>query len=167
MKTDKKIIKYNDLKRLRAKADREKKTIVFSSGCYDLLHLGQVVHFNFCKSKGDILVVNVGSDKTVKALKGPTRPINNEKFRVRMVAALEVVDYVAISEEFGKMDHNKFVELLRPDIFVLNSTDSAVKEKRRLVEKIGGKLLLCKRLPPGHLKDGISTTQIEKKLSRK
>jgi len=167
MKTDKKIIKYKDLKNLRAKANREKKTIVFTSGCYDLLHIGQVIHFNFCKSRGSILVVNVGNDKTVKALKGPTRPINKEKFRARMVAALEIVDYVVISEEFGKMDHNRFVELLRPDIFVLNSTDSAVKEKRELVEKIGGKLLLCKRLPPGHLRGGISTTQIEKKLSQR
>lgn len=166
MKTDKKIIKYKDLKKLRERADKEKKTIVFTSGCYDLLHLGHIVHFHFCKSKGDILAVNVGNDKTITHLKGKGRPINNEKFRSRMVAALEVVDYVAISEEFGKMDHNKFVELLRPDIFVLNSTDSAVKEKKELVEKNGGKLLLCKRLPPGHRKGGISTTQIEKELKK-
>lgn len=166
MKTDKKIIKYKDLRRLRKLADKENKRIVFTSGCYDLLHLGHIIHFHYCKSKGDILVVNVGNDRTVKKLKGPGSPINNQKFRVRMVAALEVIDYVAVSEEFGKMDHNKFVQLLRPDIFVLNSTDSAVKEKRELVEKVGGKLLLCKRLPPGHKKGGISTTELKKRLKK-
>lgn len=166
MKTDKKIIKYKDLKRLRAKANREKKKIIFTSGCYDLLHLGHIIHFHFCKSKGDILVVNVGNDRTVRELKGAGSPINNEKFRARMVAALEVVDFVAVSEEFGKMDHNKFVELLRPDIYVLNITDSAIEAKRALVEKVGGKLHLCRRLPPGHKKGGISTTGIKKKLRK-
>lgn len=164
MKTDKKIIKYKNLESLRKKATKEGKTLVFTSGCYDILHLGHIIHFNFCKSKGDILVVNVGNDKTIRDLKGKGRPINNEKFRARTVAALEIIDYVAISEEFGKMDHNKFVELLRPDIFVLNATDSAIAEKQALCDRIGTKLLLCKRLPPGHQKGGISTTQIAKKL---
>lgn len=164
MKTDKKIIKYQHLGKLRKKATRQGKKIIFTSGCYDLLHLGHVMHFHYCKSQGDILVVNIGNDKTIRELKGPERPINNETFRARMVAALESVDYVAISEEFGKMDHNLFVELLRPDIFVLNATDSAVEEKRKLAEENGGKLLLCKRLPPGHKKGGISTTKIADKL---
>lgn len=166
MKTDKKIIKYQDLKKIRQTATKEGKTVVFTSGCYDLLHLGHIIHFNFCKSKGDILVVSVGNDKTIKQLKGADRPINSEKFRARMIASLAVVDYVAISEEFGKMDHNRFIEILRPDIFILNSTDSAISDKRELAESNGGKLLLCKRLPPGNKKGGISTTQIKKRLEK-
>ncbi len=164
MKTDKKIIKYKDLAKLRAKASKEGKTIVFTSGCYDILHLGHVIHFNFCKQQADILVVTVGNDKTIRDLKGPTRPINDENFRSRLLAALELVDYVVISEEFGKMDHVKSTELLRPDKYVLNATDSAIAEKRVICEKNGVELVLCKRLPPGHKKGGISSSGIEKQL---
>lgn len=165
MKSDKKIIKYKDLPKLRKKATAEGKSIVFTSGCYDILHLGHVMHFNYCKQQGNILVVTLGNDETTRMLKGPTRPINDEKFRARMIAALELVDFVVISEELGKMDHIKSMELLRPDKFVLNATDSAVAEKRAITDNLGVKLILCKRLPPGHKKGGISTTSIEKSLT--
>jgi len=165
MKTDNKIIKYKDLPKLKAKAKKEGKTIVFTSGCYDILHLGHVVHFNFCKRQGNILVVTVGNDETIRLLKGPTRPINDENFRARLLASLELVDYVVISEEVGKMDHNKSMELLRPDKYILNATDLAVEEKRKLTDKYGVELVLCKRLPPGHKKGGISSSGIEKQLN--
>jgi cytidyltransferase-like protein len=164
MKTDKKIIKYKDLSKIRKKASRDGKTIIFTSGCYDLLHLGHIIHFNFCKSKGDILVVTVGNDETIHLLKGSTKPINDQDFRVRLLAALELVDYVVISEESGKMDHIKSTELLRPDKYVLNATDSAVEAKRAICEKNGVELVLCRRLPPGHKKGGISSSGIEKQL---
>lgn len=165
MKTDKKIITYKDLPKLRAKATKEGKTIAFTSGCYDILHLGHVVHFNFCKNQADLLVVTVGNDATIRELKGPTRPINDENFRARLLAALELVDYVVISEEFGKMDHNLSMELLRPDKYILNATDSAVQEKKKLTDQYGIELVLCKRLPPGHKKGGISSSGIEKQLN--
>jgi len=166
MKTDKKIIKYKDLNRLRQRAKKEGKTISFTSGCYDILHLGHVIHFNYCKSLADILVVTIGNDKTIRELKGNGRPINNERFRSRLLAALEIVNYVVISEEFGKMDHKESMKLLKPDIFVVNATDSAISEKRELAESIGIKFVACKRLPPDNVKGGISTTDIESKLDR-
>ena len=165
MKTDKKIITYNALARLRRKTRNAGRTIVLTTGCFDILHLGHVIHFNYCTSKGDILVVSVGNDRTVRDLKGPNRPVNNETFRARMIAALECVDYVVISEEYGIMDHTRLVELLKPDIYVVPSTDSMLDEKRALVERNGGKFITCRRLPPGHLKGGISSTQIKAKLS--
>ena len=164
MKTDKKVIAYKDLPSLRKKADGMDKKIVMTTGCYDILHLGHVVHFNYCKSRGDWLVVSVGNDKCVKTLKGPDRPINDESFRARMMAALECVDFVVISEEMGIMDHNKLIALLRPDFYVVPGTDARLVEKTKLVEKNGGKLIACRRLPPGHLKGGISTTKIDAKL---
>lgn len=164
MKTDNKIIKYSELIKIREKLKKEGKVSILTTGCFDLLHLGHVIHFNFCKSQGDVLIVSIGNDETVRLLKGPTRPINNQTFRARMVAALECVDLVVISEEVGKMDHNKLVELLRPNIYVVPAADSAVDEKQVIIKKYGGKLIKCKRLPPGHLKGGISTTKIEKKL---
>ena len=164
MNTDKKIITYHDLPKLSQRLHKGGKTIVFTSGCYDLLHLGHIIHLHYCKSKGDVLVVNVGNDATVRAVKGPTRPVLNERFRARMVAALATTDYVVISEESGKMDHTRFVRLLKPDVYVLNQTDSAIREKRKLIESVGGKLHLCRRLPPGNLKGGISTTTLKQQL---
>lgn len=161
MRTDKKIVTYQKLKKIRENATKENKTIVLTTGCYDILHLGHVIHFNYCKSKGDILVVSVGNDKTVKHLKGPNRPINDEKFRARMVAALECVEYVVISKEFGKMDHTRLVEILKPNFYVVPSNDSMLKAKGQLIIENNGKLITCHRLPPGNLKGGISTTKIE------
>ncbi|MBN1294244.1 MAG: adenylyltransferase/cytidyltransferase family protein [Candidatus Latescibacteria bacterium] len=164
MKTDKKIITYHDLEKLRKRSTKAGQKIVMTTGCYDILHLGHVLHLNFCKLQGDILLVSIGNDKTVKSLKGPSRPINDEKFRARMIAALECVNYVVISEESGIMDHTILVECLKPNIYVVPSTDSMLQEKRALVKSNGGILVTCRRLPPGHLKSGISTTQIEAKL---
>jgi len=164
MKTDTKIIACDAVEKLRKKAKKENKTTVLTTGCYDILHLGHVVHFNYCKSKADILVVSVGNDESAQHLKGPNRPVNNETFRARMVAALECVDYVVISEEFGIMDHTRLVEKLKPDVYVVPSTDSMLEEKRQLIAENHGEFVTCRRLPPGHLKGGISTTQIEEKL---
>jgi bifunctional ADP-heptose synthase (sugar kinase/adenylyltransferase) len=126
--------------------------------------LGHIIHFNYCKSKGDVLFVSVGNDKTVMNLKGPGRPINDERFRARMIAAVEYVDYVVISEESGKMDHTRLMKLLKPDFYVVPSTDSALLEKKVMVEREGGRVIACRRLPPGRLKGGISTSKLEEKL---
>ncbi len=166
MKTDKKIVKYSDLSKLKEKYKKQKKTTVFTTGCYDILHLGHVIHFNYCKSKGDILIVSVGNDKNVRELKGPSRPINSESFRARMIAALEIIDHVVISEEMGIMDHDKSVELLKPNFYVVPGTDGYLDGKKKLVENNGGKLIACKRLPPENKKGGISTTMIEKELGK-
>ena len=165
MNTDKKILKYSDLPKLRKRLTKEGKTIVFTSGCYDLLHFGHVMHFNYCKSLGDVLVVSVGNDKTLRELKGPNRPLVQEELRIRMIAALEVVDYAVLSTEGGIMDHSEMVKLLQPDLYVVPSTDKHISDKQALVDTYGGKLFKCKRLPPQHLKGGISTTQLEEKLA--
>ena len=164
MKTDKKIISYTALTKLREQTKKENRSIVLTTGCYDILHLGHVIHFNYCKSNADILVVSVGNNETTRHLKGENRPINDEKFRARMIAALECVDYVIISKEFGIMDHTRLVEKLQPDVYVVPSTDSMLEEKKRLITENNGKFITCRRLPPGHQKGGISTTQIEEKL---
>jgi D-beta-D-heptose 7-phosphate kinase / D-beta-D-heptose 1-phosphate adenosyltransferase len=165
MKTDRKILTYPQAAALRKRTKKEGVSIVLTTGCFDILHLGHVIHFAFSKSKGDILVVSVGNDATVRNLKGPGRPINSESFRARMVAALECVDYAIISEEFGKMDHTRLVEVLLPDIYVVPSTDSMLEEKRNLIISRGGTFIPCHRLPPSHLKGGISTTSIEKQIA--
>ena len=164
MKTDNKIVSYRELHAIREKTRKSGKTLVLTTGCYDILHLGHVLHFNFCKTKGDVLLVSVGNDRTVRELKGLSRPINSERFRSRMVAALECVDHVTISEESGLLDHVRLMELLRPDFYVVPSTDSILEEKRLLTARNGCTLITCRRLPPGNLKGGISTTGIAEKI---
>ena len=75
------------------------KDIVFTNGCFDLLHAGHVRYLEAAKSYGDILILGLNSDRSVSALKGPNRPINNELDRAYILAALEVVDYVVIFDE--------------------------------------------------------------------
>lgn len=165
MKTDKKIVKYRDIPRIIRKLHRHNRKIVLTTGCFDIPHIGHLIHLNFCKSKGDILFVSVGNDKTVRRLKGSKRPIINEKLRAKTIAAFQVVDFVVISEEFGKMDHNRLVEILKPDIYVVPSTDSVINEKRELIVRSGGKFVIYNRKKLRRSLSYISTTMLERKIN--
>lgn len=166
MKTDKKIITYDDLPLIRSKYTKKRKKIVLTTGCYDLLHFGHVIHLNSCKELGDILVVSVGNDKTVRELKGPDRPVIDENFRARMLAALEVVDYVIISTESGMMDHTLLFSFLKPDIYAVSEGNSFEKEKKELARKFGAAYIVCHRKSEPDLKDGISTTKLIEDIGR-
>ena len=92
MVENRRIIKIEDLERIR----KENKKIVLCSGCFDVLHYGHAVFFKQCKQFGNILLVDVGSDKVLRELKGPTRPVNPQNNRVFLVSAMEDVDYAII-----------------------------------------------------------------------
>lgn len=155
MLTDRKIIKYGDLHKIKGK-------VVLVTGCYDFLHLGHIIFFEYAKKQGDILVVGIGSDATIRKLKGEGRPLIRERLRARTVAAVEVVNYVVINKEplrNGNIDHTILVEKLKPDVYVVPVTDSNLAGKRKLIKK-WGKLVTCHRLPPNHLKGGISSSSL-------
>ena len=96
-----KVLSTNDLRSLR-QSNRDKK-IVFATGCYDILQSGHAVFFNQCKSYGDILVVGVGKDETLRKLKGPGRPVNPENNRLYLVAAMEDVSFAVLNDiEIGE-----------------------------------------------------------------
>lgn len=164
MLADKKILTYKELVPRVKRWKSTEKIVVLTTGCYDVLHVGHIAHFEYCKSKGDILVVSIGNDETVRLLKGAPRPINPERFRAQILAALRSIDIVVISEEIGKMDHDRLVLLIKPDVYVVPETDSMLTQKRYLIENVGGRMITCRHLPPNHYKGGISTTNIEKKL---
>jgi len=158
---NKKIITANDLGRIR----RENSNIVFCSGCYDVLQSGHVYFFKQCKQFGNTLVVSLGSDKVVRDLKGPNRPINPQDNRAYLLAGLEDVDYVIIGGDEilpGKIDFKYNIEKLRPDIFVVNNNDSAIEEKKSLCQELGIRLELVPRIVPDYLKPTSSTEIIEK-----
>jgi len=164
MNTDKKILTYSKAEEVSRILKKAKKTIVFTTGCFDILHLGHIIHLNYCKKFGDILIVSIGNDKTLKILKGDKRPIFTEKIRARMIASLKIVDYVIISKELGKLDHSKLIGLIRPDKYIVPITDEKLKEKKALADKNNINIITCKRIPPRGLSK-VSTTKIEQQLN--
>jgi D-glycero-beta-D-manno-heptose 1-phosphate adenylyltransferase len=108
------VIKIKDVPRIIGKLREEGKKIVVTNGCFDVLHIGHLRYLSSSKSLGDLLVVGVNSDESIKALKGPKRPINSEKFRAELVDGLKPVDYVVI---FNELDACEFLRISKPDLY--------------------------------------------------
>lgn len=138
----KKVISYNQAQKEIKKHKEQGKTIIFKTGCFDVLHIGHIKSLQEAKRKADILLVGVGADYTLKGLKGDGRPIFPEKIRADAIAALESVDYVVILQEplVGRIDHEKIISLIKPDYYYLPNDDKALPEKKKLAKKYGLKI---------------------------
>jgi len=112
---EKKIQDLRKLKKLISYFKARRKKIVFTNGCFDLLHYGHVKYLQDAKKRGDVLVVGINSDSSAKRIKGEKRPVVNEKDRLRLVAALESVDYVVLFKEDTPL---KIIKFLKPDVLV-------------------------------------------------
>jgi D-beta-D-heptose 7-phosphate kinase/D-beta-D-heptose 1-phosphate adenosyltransferase len=108
-----KVRTLDELTAVRAAWSRTGKTVVWTNGCFDLLHVGHIRSFRDAKALGDILIVGINSDASVRAIKGDTRPIVNQADRAELIAALEMVDYVTIFDEPTPV---AAISRLRPDI---------------------------------------------------
>ncbi len=104
-----------ELEKCVLSAKNRKQKVVFTNGCFDILHLGHVKYLEVAKSFGDILIVGLNADASVTKLKGPTRPVNPEYDRAYLLAALEVVDYVVI---FSEETPHDLIQMIRPDVLV-------------------------------------------------
>lgn len=131
---------------------REGKRVVFTNGCFDVLHAGHVSYLRFARTRGDVLVVGVNDDPSVARLKGPERPVNSLEDRLAVLSALEVVDAVIA---FGEDTPKALVELVSPDVLVKGEdyADQPVVG-REWVESHGGQVVLAPLL------EGRSTTGI-------
>lgn len=105
----KKITSWRGLKSRLAAARRERQRVVFTNGCFDLIHPGHVRYLRAAKKLGDILVVALNSDASVRRLKGPSRPLVPEQDRCEVMAALEMVDYVTIFDQDTPLDRKSVV----------------------------------------------------------
>jgi len=141
---------------------KQKKTVVFTNGCFDVLHSGHIELLKFCKSQGDILVVGLNSDRSVKVIKGPDRPINNQDDRAAVLAALEMVDYITF---FDEPDPLNLIKKVKPDVLVKGQdwTEKGVVG-REFVESYGGKVVLS---PLVEGKSSTATIEKMKALERK
>jgi len=110
-----KIKSLSEIKKIVQNFKKQGKKIVFTNGCFDLLHYGHVKYLESAKKKGDILIVGLNSDNSVRKIKGKNRPIINENDRARIIAALESVDYVVLFNEETPL---KLIKLIKPDILV-------------------------------------------------
>ena len=108
-----------------------------TNGCFDLLHLGHVRYLKAAHSLGDILVVGLNGDQSVHDLKGKGRPVNSERDRAELLAALESVDLIAI---FPELRATRFIELAMPDVYVKGgdyNAETLNAEERSALQKIG------------------------------
>jgi D-beta-D-heptose 7-phosphate kinase/D-beta-D-heptose 1-phosphate adenosyltransferase len=132
------------------------KKIVFTNGCFDLVHLGHVKYFQFARSQGDLLVVGVNTDESIQRLKGPKRPIVSEEDRLGVLEELESIDYLI---RFGDDTPMRLIEIIRPDVLVKGA--DYTKERVvgwDVVEAYGGRVALAPLI------DGRSTSSLIRRI---
>ena len=151
-----KIKTLNELIRIVKNLKSKNKKIVTTNGVFDILHCGHVKYLEEAKKMGDILIVGVNTDKSVKQNKGDKRPINDEKSRLSVLAALECVDYAFL---FDEKDPKSWLSKVKPNIHV-KAGDYKLNQiiEKDAVEKNGGKIIIAK------VEKNYSTTKIIDKI---
>ena len=156
--TSKKIVTRESIHSLMDEWHRNNLKVVFTNGCFDILHLGHVDYLEKASALGDRMVVGLNTDASVKRLKGPERPVNNEYARARILASLEFVHAVILFDEDTPYE---LIGIVKPDILV-KGNDYAINNiiGADIVLSNGGEV---KTIP---LVDGYSTTGIISKLKK-
>lgn len=160
MKFADKIISWEHLPEWRAGLRAQGRRLVVTNGCFDLLHRGHVTYLESARNLADALMVGVNSDASVSELKGPQRPVNCEEDRAAVLAALESVAGVCV---FTDRTALRFLSVVQPDIYAKGgdyTIDTINQEERRLVEGLGGKVVVLPVVP------GKSTTSLLAKIAR-
>ncbi|RJP29214.1 MAG: D-glycero-beta-D-manno-heptose 1-phosphate adenylyltransferase [Candidatus Omnitrophota bacterium] len=153
-----KIKSVSELKSILRKIKSCGQTIVFTNGCFDIIHYGHVKYLQEAKKLGDILVVGINTDSSVKKIKGPDRPVNNQKDRVGVISGLESVDFVVT---FSEKTPANLIKALKPD-FLVKGADWSTKNivGADFIKSYGGRVRTIKLLP------GRSTSQIINKIAK-
>ena len=155
-KVEEKISDWDQLAQKRAKWKAEQKKVVFTNGCFDILHYGHVQYLAQAADQGDILIVALNGSDSISRLKGPNRPINADETRFHIMASLQFVDAVV---EFNEDTPFELIEKIVPDVLVKGgdwSADQIVGSD--IVLKAGGEVKSLKFV------EGFSTTSIEQKI---
>ena len=132
--------------------------IVFTNGCFDILHAGHVRYLNAAKALGDVLIVGLNSDESVRRLKGEGRPVNPAEDRAEVLAGLRAVDHVVV---FGEATAEELVRQIKPDIYVKGGDYSLeTLPEAKIVGSYGGKTVLIPMV------EGRSTTNVIRRLQK-
>jgi rfaE bifunctional protein nucleotidyltransferase chain/domain len=152
------IVTAEELARLRDEADRAGRRLVFTNGCFDLLHAGHVRYLQQARELGDALAVGLNSDRSVRELKGEGRPINRQDDRAEVLAALGCVDYVVIFDGKRATD---VLRTVRPHVYAKGgdyTPDSLDPEERAALAEAGSGIKILPLVP------GRSTTSVVERL---
>ena len=152
-----KIVSWETLGSILEKKRSAGQKIIFTNGCFDILHRGHIEYLSSASDLGDIFVVGLNSDKSVRRLKGESRPAIDEKSRALTMASFEIVDYVVLFDEDTPAD---LIRVIRPDYWVKGGDYQHFEElpEYRALMESGGKVKLIPFL------EGYSTTDIYKKI---
>ena len=132
--------------------------VVFTNGCFDILHAGHVTYLEAAKAQGDVLVLGLNTDESVRQLKGPERPINSELDRAKVVGALKAVDYVVL---FGEQTAEAVIAEVKPDVYVKGGDYTLdTLPEAKIVQSYGGKVVFIDMV------EGRSTTNIINKIKK-
>jgi len=153
-----KIIPFEDANKLGEKLRKDNKIIVFTNGCFDIMHYGHIKYLLYAKSLGDVLVVGLNSDSSVKRIKGKKRPINDEKTRIYLLASFFFVDYIVLFDEDTPI---RLIKNLKPHIHIKGGD----YKKEELAEfntlkEIGAKIHIYP------YQEGYSTSKIIEKIKK-
>ena len=143
---------------MRAERDRlhaEGKKLVFTNGCFDILHAGHVTYLQFARAQGDALCIGLNSDESVRRAKGPSRPVVAQEHRAKLLACLRFVDYVVVFDEDEPRD---LIARILPDVLVKGRDWAHYVSGRDVVEAAGGRVALADMVP------GLSTTAIVRRI---
>lgn len=136
-----KIITLKQAEEIIKRLKNGAKTVVLAGGCFDILHLGHLRFLEKAKKEGDILLVALEHDETIKRLKGKDRPINPQKDRARILSALKVVDYVVLLPPMeSHADYFSLVKNLKPDVIAVTSGDPHLEQKKKQARVVGGEV---------------------------
>jgi len=155
---ERKIKGRQELKRTIPRLKRQGKKIVFTNGCFDLLHYGHAKYLQDARNLGNILIVGINSDISVRRIKGKKRPITSQAFRLKLIAAMESVDFVTLFNELTPLE---LIKSLKPDILVKGADwdlDKIVGSGT--VKAVGGKVKQIKFVR------GLSTTVLIEKIAK-
>ncbi len=152
------LVKQSDLGDILKKLKEEGKAVVTTNGCFDILHVGHVRYLEKAKSFGDVLIVALNSDKSVKSIKGESRPINNENDRAEVLSALKSVDYVVLFDEDSPID---LLLQIKPDVHTKGAdyTIESLPEAKGIMAA-GGRIEFISFV------EGKSTTSIIEKMRK-
>jgi len=155
-----KILDAASLPAWRERQRAEGRRVVVTNGCFDLLHAGHVSYLETARAQGDLLLLGLNGDDSVRQLKGPTRPVVPEEDRARVMAALGCVDAVCVFPEVRAV---RFLGVAQPDVYVKGgdyTLETINQDERRAVESHGGRIAFIPFLP------GRSTTGLLSKIQK-